>query len=389
MDLIKKNHVKTLVADQEPPCVSFFLSTERIGAEQNRIRWKNMLGAALDRLQANGMRPADVRAFLKPAEELGADEMFWKHQSQGLAYFLGKKIALAFRLPRTFDELVVVGERFHILPMLPILENDGRFFILALSQKKNRLLEATHYTVEEVEVEGVPPDLETALRFHDTDEPLEYHTHPALALGRRSAIFHGHGVGKDDAKDDLLNYFAQVDRGLHATLHEEKAPLIVAAVDYLMPIYRKANTYSHLASGSLSGNPDLLSCEQLRDRAWALVEPTFKKAREERAQLYARLAGTGRTCKELNEILAAAAQGRIEILFAESDREQWGTVAGAGTGQTKADTAGSASEGLINRAALETIRHGGSVHMLAASEMPSGAALPAAVFWLPHARKAH
>jgi len=42
---------------------------------------------------------------------------------------------------------VVVSDRFHLKPLLPLLTGDGRFYILALSQNQVRLLQGTRYSV--------------------------------------------------------------------------------------------------------------------------------------------------------------------------------------------------------------------------------------------------
>jgi hypothetical protein len=42
---------------------------------------------------------------------------------------------------------VVVTDRFHIKPLLPLLSGDGRFYVLALSQSEVRLLQGTRYSV--------------------------------------------------------------------------------------------------------------------------------------------------------------------------------------------------------------------------------------------------
>jgi hypothetical protein len=60
----------------------------------------------------------------------------------------------------------------------------------------------------------VPRNLAEALLTHDRDEALTFHTRPTSG-GSWGAIFEGHGVGIDDAKDDLLRYFQKIDRALH------------------------------------------------------------------------------------------------------------------------------------------------------------------------------
>ena len=102
------------------------------------------------------MRAPQIRQFLKPGEELLADSLFWRYQADGLAAFLSVDGLRSYLLPISFPELVVVGHRFHIKPLLPLLNNDDRFFVLALSKNNVRLIEGTRSGAAEIEVENMP-----------------------------------------------------------------------------------------------------------------------------------------------------------------------------------------------------------------------------------------
>lgn len=386
MDVFTRNDLKTLLASQKGPCVSIFMPTHRGGAEQDPIRWKNLLADAKDRLEDAGLRGPEVRKLLDPAWNLLKQPTFWKNQSDGLACFLFSAEMRCYRLPATFAELVVVGDHFHVKPLLPLLSGTGRFYILALSKKTVRLLQGTAHSVHEVDLKGVPTSLAQALQFHDRDEPLMFHTRPAGGAGSWGAIFHGQGVGIDDAKDDLLRYFQQIDRGLHDFLRDERSPLVLATVEYLLPIYHKANTYPHLLERGLVGSPDRMSARELHDEAWSILQPYFQKAQKEAAAVYIRLAGTGRTCNDLEEIVRTAHQGQIEILFVAANREQWGTFKGTEDKIRLHERAETGDEDFLNLAALHTLQHGGTVYVVPPTEVP-GEGVAAAVFWLPHARK--
>ncbi len=69
--------------------------------------------------------------------------------------------------------------------------------------------------------------------------------------------------------------------------------MVLAAVEHLAPIWRKANTYPHLVDEVLPGSPEGLGLHQLHARAWAVVEPLFLQAQREAAARYDQLTGTG------------------------------------------------------------------------------------------------
>lgn len=385
MDLFTREDLKKLLAEPRTPCVSIFMPTHRGGGEEDPIRWRVCLEEAEQRLVATGLRAPEARELLGPARQLLEDAPFWKHQCDGLACFLAPRCLRLYRLPLAFAELVVVADRFHIVPLLPLLGDNGRFYVLALSQNAIRLLQGTRYSASEVDLTGVPRSLAEALLTHDTDEPLTFHSRPVGGIGSWTAIFHGHGVGIDDKKDDLLRYFQQIDRGLHPLLREEQAPLVLAAVDYLLPIYRQANTYSHLLEKGIEGNPDRLSNKDLHDRAWALVQPCFQKARKQALAQYCRLAGTGRTACGLEQVVSAAQHGEVETLFVPIDKQRWGRF-DAAIGQVEEhDRPEPGDEDLLNLAAVQTLLHGKRVHAVESEEVPQAAPL-AAILCLPLAK---
>ena len=271
-----------------------------------------------------------------------------------------------------FQELVVVSDRFHVKPLLPIFIADGRFYILALSQNEVRLLQGTRYSSREIALEGVPGNLAEALRFDDPEKQLQFHTGTPAGKGKRPAMFHGHGVGTDDSKVNLLRYFRHVDRGLHEILRDEEAPLVVASVDYLLPIYREANTCPHLVEEGVEGNPEGLGAEELHGRAWGIIEPYFEKAQEDAVALYRQFAGTGRTSTDIKEIAPAAYHGRVEFLFVALGLQQWGAFDPNRNTVMLHEEQEPGDEDLLDMAAVHTFLKGGRVYAVQPDKVPDG-----------------
>jgi hypothetical protein len=383
MDLITREDLKTLLAEPRTPCVSIFMPTHRGGGEEDLIRWRVHLGEVESQLVTTGLRASEATELLGSARELLEDVLFWKHQCDGLAFFLAPEFQRLYRLPMVFEDLVTVGERFHIKPLLPLISSNGRFYVLALSQHGVRLLQGTRDRVSEVDLKGVPRSLAEALLTHEAKEPFSFHGRRAgEGAGSWSGIFHGHGVGIDDPKDELLHYFQKIDRGLHPLLSEERAPLVLAAVDYLQPSYRQANTYAHLLEEGVAGNPDRQSSKELHDRAWNLVHPSFEQAQKKAAAQYHQLAGTGNTAREVKEVVPAAYQGRVETLFVAFNRQRWGRFDSAARRVEEHEQPRPGDEDLLNLAAVSTLAHGQTVYAVEPGQVPDGG-LVAAVFHLP------
>jgi hypothetical protein len=357
------------------------MPTYRAGAEtrQNPIRYKNLLRQAEEHLQAAPLPSDAVQTLLEPLRPLTADNDFWQHQSDGLALLRGPDMSRLYRLPLAFEELVVVGEHFHLKPLLPYLSDNGRFYVLALSQNEVRLAHCTRYHASEIALDHMPQSLADALRYDDPEQQLQHHSGQPIGRGQPSAIFHGHGGRDDRAKVDILEYFRQVDRGLREFLHDEQTPLVVAGVDYLHPLYHEANTYPHLVETGIMGNPEQWRIEMLQEQAWPLVEPIFQKAQAEARAQYERYAGTGQASYDLASIVLAAHEGRVETLFVAVGQQQWGRY-DAATRHVQIDqTARESSEDLLNLAAMETLLNSGTVYAVEPDAVPAQSPI-AAVF---------
>jgi hypothetical protein len=253
------------------------------------------------------------------------------------------------------------------------------FFVLALSQNAVKLFEGSPFGLCDIdEPEGVPKSLVDALKYDELEKQLQFQTGTGVGgKGERAAMFHGQDLA--DNKERIQRYFRQIDQGLRDLLRDEQAPLVLAGVEYLLPIYKEVNTYPHLLNGGITGNPEGVSPEELHRQAWAQVEPYFKREQEEAAARYRQLAGTGRTSHDPGEILPAAYHGRVECLFVALSRQQWGDY-DPGTNRVDLHVAPQpGSFDLLDLAATQTLLNGGAVYAVEPSEVPAETLL-AAVF---------
>jgi hypothetical protein len=367
------------------------MPTQRAGkeSEQNAVRLKNRLVEAETGLEAAGLRAPEVRELLEPARTLLSDATFWQHQSDGLALFVSGETLRYFRLPLDFAPLTVVGDRFHLKPLLSLFAGDGRFYVLALSQGEVRLLQGTRYSVGQVNLENVPKGLADALKWDEAERHTQFHTSTVSPQGARSrrataggrpAVFHGHGADSGaQHKEHILRYFQQVADGVEDILGGERAPLVLAAVDYLHPIYRKVNTYPHLVERGIRGNPERLDAKQLHTQAWAIVGPLFASERENAAAAYRQLAGEGseRASSSLKQVVPAAYSGRVGTLFVPLDAQAWGTFDPQPGVVELHREAEPGDTDLLDFAAIHTFLNGGIVYAAERGEVPDGASLAA------------
>jgi Bacterial archaeo-eukaryotic release factor family 3 len=376
MDLLSRDDLATLLETRPGWHISMFMPMIQRGAatQQNPIRCKTLLRQVEEQLLANGLRSQETEELLQPIQQLLPNRDFWQRQSQGLALFIAPQIFRAYRVPLALDELTVVSKRFHIKPLLSFLSGNGHFFVLALSQKGLRLLRGTRFDVDEVELQGVPRSVAEALQYDDIEK--RDHHYPG-AQGRPAggiAPFAGHGVDVEDSAhephDAILRYCQQVDKGLRAFLGNEHAPLVLAGVEYLLPIYQRANTYPYLLEDGITGSPERLRPEELQARAWAVVQPHFRQAQEGAAARYRQLVGTGRAISDIQAIVMAAYEGRIDTLFVAVGVQQWGSFDSGSRTVEVHQEAQAGDEDLLDVAAMYTLLRRGTVHALTPESVP-------------------
>lgn len=379
MDLLSKEELTTLAEQQTALAVSIFMPTHRLGREvqQNPIRLKNLLAEARQQLVDRGLRSPEADQFLEPAQALVENNSFWQHQQDGLAIFITPDLFRTYRLPLPFEEQVVTNNHFYLKPVLPLLKDEGYFYILALSQNEVRLLRGTPYRVSEIEVEEMPQSLAEALKYDEPEKQLQFHTNTQNQRGDRPAQFFGQGGGEDDKKERLRRYFQQIDKGLQPLLQKEKVPLVLAGVEYLFPIYQEVNHYEHLLDPGIEGNPKLLSAEDLQARAWTIVQPFFQQAQQAAWERYEQAVNTGLTSQDIKEIVPAAHYGRVDTLFVAEGRQQWGTFDPITQAVRLHQDAEPNSEDLLDTSAIQTLLNGGTVYPLAPERMPDNSYLAA------------
>lgn len=369
--LIHRKDIEQLYAHRNRPSLSLYMPTHRAGFNNARIdqlRFKNLLQAVRLEMEERGSAPNVSHGLLQPAYELLEDDAFWTDLSDGLAVFISPDFFAYHLLPIAFETYHFVGGRFHIRPLLPMFTGGGRFFLLALSQNEVRFFEGQRHSITPIIIEDLlPADMAETLQFSDADASFQAHS----GTGTGAAIFHGQGKGKDSKIKDLKKYFRQVDKGLMQMLHDEQAPLLIAAVDYLPPIYQTVSSYSNVMQDTIKGNPEHWSPMQLHERAWQIMGPYFKREQQDAADLFTDTFPQNKASISAYDIVPSAIAGRIETLFVDSSEANlWGKYY-LEDHQIRYDLKRkSDSICLLDEAAAQTFFQGGTVYNVPGEEIP-------------------
>lgn len=395
MDRIIKNEnigklardLPSLLRKDKGVCVSLLMPLEREPDkfEKNRIRSKNIIKQAKEKLADEDFLPvtlsrSNIEQLFEPAQELLNGLRSERDHGRGLAIFLEQSTNHIYHLPIPFEEQIRIGPRFYIKPLLPLLNKNGRFYLLTLSQEKVQLWRGSPFHLEKINVPNLPTGMDEALALEDPEErALQFHTSTGQT-GDRSAVHHGHEADTEK-KGAILRYFREVNDAIIEGIAGQDAPLLLAAVDYLRPIYQNANTYSHLLADGISGNPDHWNVQELHERAWQTAEPHFKEAMKTVIDQYREVKDTEISSQSVDEIVPAAAYGRVDTLLISMDngRQKWGRFNESSGKIEECEARSFLCDDLLNLAAIKTLQNGGTVYAVDPKEMPGETEL-AAIF---------
>jgi hypothetical protein len=371
MRLLARSELKSLIERSGETCVSIYLPTHRTGdVEQDAIRLRNLVRDAMAGLDAAGVRGPNATRMLEPVRALADDVLFWHNQADGLAVFASPGQFVYYRLPYSFDERVVVSSQFHLGPLLPLFSANQMYYILALSQNHVRLIQCTRDAAWETTPESIPERLADALQYDEYGKELQVHSGPPAGPSGTFAMYHGHGEGKDIAKDNILRFLREVDRGLREALNSGTVPLLLAGVEYMRAMYREANTYPHLLDVGVDGNPDELSAADLQRAAKEKVESYF--TREQDAAL--RRLGEGIPLKltrdTVDDVVLAAADARLSVLFVAMGAQRWGRFSPVDRTVEVHGERRPGDEDLVDGAVVRALVTGADVYVVKPDVMP-------------------
>jgi Bacterial archaeo-eukaryotic release factor family 3 len=367
---------KALTKVREGPCISVYTnrSSDAEQAKNGLRRIKDALRGAAANFRNASMTVDDAERMLESNWKQIEQAESGRAGMQGVVIFLSGDFFACYGLPAPVAERVVVGNEFLVRPLLASWPTNDRFFVLALSQKRVKLFEGSRCSMDERHLRDAPENLHEDLAGLSFERNYEMHTAASPVSNQKGAFFHGPSVSN---KDRLIHFFRDVDRGVARTLKNQEAPLIVAAVEYLFPIYKEANTYPHLLEDTIAGNPDLLTPDALHAASWKIVESRAAGAEARAFDVYKEHINTPLSSSNLRKVIAAAAGGRVRFLFVPSTGEQWGLFQAPETVHIHKKKEPGDDE-LLNLAAVLTLRHGGEVYVVRADELREGAEVASA-----------
>ena len=377
MDSFEKDEASGLLDGVEPPCLSLYQPTHRRHPQnqQDAIRFRNLVKVLQSSLQQQ-YSASEAEELLAPFRALAEDTDFWNSTRDGLAVFAAKGLFRIYKLQRPVEELAVVADSFHTKPLTRLVQSSQRYQILGLSRKLVQLFEGDRDSLDEVELAaGVPRSLEEALGSELTDKHSntgQYGNYGAGAnVHGQGAMHHGSGGRADEVEKDDERYFREVDRAIleHHSKHSD-LPLILATLPEHRDMFHRVSHNAHLLEKGIDVSLSAVSHDELRKRAWEVVEPFYTQRLKLELEHFGSARAKGLGGESLETVAAAVATGRVATLLIDGDRVIPGRVDPETGHVILADRTRPDVDDVLDDLASLARRRGGKVYIVSGDQLP-------------------
>ncbi len=364
VDLPTRSEILALASARTHPSVTIYLATTPLteAAHADRTQLKNLGREAIAQLEAAGTDKRSIWPIEAALEEVGSDDGFWAHQANSLAIFITPDSLRTFRLPSRLTSAVHVSDRFHIKPLLRAVTFAQDAYVLAIGRGDVRLIEVSaDLPPHAVPVPGLPRDMGDAIgrRSHTPrDRPGE--------------------SGQATSENALLTRYARVvDEALRPVLSGHERPLIIAAAEPMLSIYRSVSSYAHTAPTGLGGSADHTADHVLAGEARGVLDQLHAGKIAELQSLFALREGQGRATTDVSQAARAATFGAIDTLIVDIDVTLPGMVDDETGAVTFAETDDAVTYGVVDEIVSRAMKSGAHIVSARKADVPGNGALAA------------
>ena len=363
--------------DPAGPCMSLYQPTHRSHPDngQDRIRFGNLV-KNIEALWKDRYKEHDPAPLLAKLRKLGEERDFWNHTFDGLAVLISPEIFRVYRLQRPVPELAIVGDSFHIKPLLRMVQSADRYQVLAINRHSAKMFVGNRDALDPFDTgENFPATLQSVLG----EDPLRQR--PASWSRGAAATIAGVNDGQVEKSKlvdaDSEQFFRAVDRAVAEQFSRpSRLPLMLAALPEHQALFRKVSHNAYLLPQGIDTHPDAMSMGDLRERAWRLMEPKYLERLSGLVDMYHAARARWLANDDIAQVARSAAAGRVSTLLVEADRQVSGRMDSV-SGAVDFAAEGVADEDLLDDIAEKVIANGGQVVVVPKARMPSETGLAA------------
>ena len=379
MSTLDKDYAAGLLDKCDPPCLSLYQPTHRHHPDnqQDPIRFRNLVKELEEPLRQQFPKD-DIRTLLQPFLALANDMDFWNHTLDGLAVLGARGIFRVYKLQRPVTEFALVADSFHTKPLMRILQSADRYQVLGLNRQEIRLFEGNRDALDEIELaRTVPKTITEALGDELTEPHRTVASYGGIGDGH-SPMHHGHGGKESEVDIDAERFFRAIDRGI---LEHHSKPagltLILAALPQYHHLFHQVSHNPLLIEDSIEVHPDSLTIEELRQRAWQILEPHYLARLAKLVEKFGNAKSKGLGDDVLVQVAKAIVAGRVATLMIEAVRKIPGRIDSA-TGEIEfGDLSHPEVDDVLDDLGELALKKGGQIVIVPAERMPTDTGIAA------------
>ncbi|HEY0679587.1 MAG TPA: hypothetical protein VGD17_14985 [Chitinophagaceae bacterium] len=369
--ILTKEQFAELANFKADTCISAYFNTQvdptafRYALQEISVMLKN-----------KGQNQASIDKLLEPGYSLLKDDSFWQNMSQGLAVFISDGFFRYLKMPVKTEPDVIIESSFFVTPLIQILTRKEYFYLLVLSKKQIKLFRADAFGIEFINVPGLPEGMQDA-QADDKDEETTFRMGGRGGTG--GANFHGVGGGNNvDDKAKLAAYFEIADKVIwKEVLSTESAPLMLAGVEYLIPIYKSVTNYNNISDETLTGSHEREDADTLYSQVMEKMSGYFEQRLNKALELYGNQSATTLTSSVVKDVIPATYYSKVSHLFVQKGAHIWGSFDEMKNELKIHTNEKEGGEDLLDNAVVRALLTGAEVFLVDKDKMPADSILAA------------
>ncbi|WP_349904407.1 baeRF11 domain-containing protein [Parafrigoribacterium humi] len=360
VDIPTSSDLVALSERRDAQCVSLYLPTSPIRgeAEASRIELKNLTREAITVLREQGGSAEQIEAIEEHLNALIDDGEFWRYQARSLAVFVTPDHIRHYRLASELDRQVHVSDRFQLAQLLRAVTFPNAGYVLLLTEGEARVVEVSA---------DVPATTLTIPGLPESSEPFK--TQP---IADRLPRARAQGTLGDASAQ--RQFARRVNSLVRDHLRGSGLPLVVAASEPMLAIYRAMNTYPRLADAVISSSAAMSDSELARE-ARSVFDEVYARELAAWRDLFEDRDSAGRATTDIASAARAASFGAVHSIMIDITRTMPGTIADDGT-VTLADSATAENYDALGEIAARVLKSDGEVLAVRSEDIPAARRWP-------------
>lgn len=274
MNKATSKDIDTLTGTTAHNCITLYVPTHAGPTNQqtDAIVFKNVIKKLNKVLNAQELDNNQKAKIVADIDQALSHELL-SRKDGSLALFHDTETLRGYYIKDIIEPMVTAGPKFHILPLRVSKLTNVSFVIVSLSQETVDIFECTSTTINRLPTGSY--QAESLYKELNLDEIIKtVQTHPSQKGSSSNSFgFHGQGAFKAQHKDLIKRYFREVDSNIAPIVNKTDLKVVLAGVEYLIPIYKEVTKIKHIQSESLQGNFQKTPDDELLAQAKKILEP--------------------------------------------------------------------------------------------------------------------